>query len=490
MSELFIKSELSISKSELNDNNFNPEIKKFLEDKKLSLEEAKVLNKVIENRKNIYKITWNNLKSLRSYISSKSKIWWITDKDIKALNIYIQKLEKNKEIKIKPVIKKTIITEKGEKITPKITDVIKNPEKIDNNYISEEWILKNVKKISLKWLIEDNSNLELFKKLWITNEKLSIKRNWKIYNIEKVNNVYVYDSWAKIWRKVFIYDWDKIWKYEEKLWTENISYDWVLKDVEKKSLKKLFKNKENLALLKKLWIKTSEFSIINNNWKKDNVVAGEKSFFYKTGINKWRKVSIYDWNKIWKFENNIKTIDNWIEITEEEKKLLNFISDIELPIQKKRNPNILFWDNIWDKIPIVLKDNSIKQVVEFLSKIKWHTAIWLYQINKGSIERMVDIFWPETKVTENIQSKMAYALLVKCWLLEYKEGKITTGDFVNKLTREWSALPYKNNKGIIQSRNKWIWKNRVIKSYKNFKWNEALTEKYKDFLNLVKQIKS
>jgi hypothetical protein len=423
------------------------EIKKSLEnDWIIDSEESKFMYKIIKKywRENIIIDKRNN----KELITKLAKSFWFDYKIFKKIPEKIwPKLEEAIKERSETIIEtqtKVLIHKEEIKVKPK---VIKESIEINvnkNKYISPEWELKNITdSIWLKEVFETNKNY--LEDNWIDSKYFTIVKSNKEHNVvKKVDWRFVYAEWNNKWKRANIYNWDIIKKGKNTF----ISPDWELSNITNDIwLKKLFWNNEEY--IKILWIKTESFSIRNNEThKKYNVVSTKDGFFYDSWINLWRPAYISNWDIIWKSEENITIIKNNIEIPEDEKVFLNFISIAEWA---NKNSNILFWDN-WekenkDRWKITLSINSIQEVIEFQEKLKSegkHTAIWYYQIKLDKMKRMAKIFWPDEKVSEKVQHQMWYALLLKAGLNLYKDSKLSRYQFMLNLSKEWASLPKSN----------------------------------------------
>ncbi|MDQ7008965.1 MAG: hypothetical protein Q9M94_01590 [Candidatus Gracilibacteria bacterium] len=472
--------QLGISRKELNNNNFNPEIKKFLEKKdkandksNLSKEEAILLKNIFKNRKNIYHISKTNLTSLRSIIGSNSKIGIITGKDLKSLNNYVDNYKEEVKKNIPKVVKKEVTQE------PKTIEIFKNTN------ISEKGVLKGVKKLNIKTLLSSENIKYLIKNNILKKiDHFSIIHDNKQFNVIKKGNNFIKEDG----KRVYIYDGDTIGEYNEKAvpLNDNISSKGVLKNVKEISLSQLI-SRNRQFLTDVIGIKTHKFSIIAKDGLRYNVISAGNSFYYNSGIKTGKKVYIDDLDTIGKYENNIRKVNNNIDIEnlrEGVKELLDFISITELPGDdiNKRDPNILNGDfgdkNNIRKNLVILEDMSISQVIEFQNKvkkgytslkgyyIKGHTSIGYYQINLDTMSDFISkSFGKDTIMTKENQHKMGYALLIKAGLEKYINNNLSRKDFMINLADVWASLPLPDGKSRYHNDKAG---NKNIVSYRKF----------------------
>ena len=248
-----------------------------------------------------------------------------------------------------------------------------------------------------------------------------------------------------------------IWNSNEKLKASTyLSSNWKLKNVNPINLMTLIS--KNIDKVNDLIWNKNNFSITNKYWKTYNVFLWKLrnwkiDYFYKDWPKKNQKVKIFNWDKLWKYnvewpeskkvveitkktndkpKNNIEKKWRWI------KELLNFISKSEWTENH--------WYNVrfgYRKTPNLSK-MTINQVMNFQKRIKWHTAIWKYQIKDTTLEILSKKFPKNTKMTPDIQDKMAIKLLEGRWLNSYKKWRISTNRFINRLAHEWASLPMTN----------------------------------------------
>ena len=262
---------LGISETELNNNDFNPELEKFLENNIISQEETDVLHDIFsEKRADIYHVSKQNLKELRDIIWSKSKKVWITDSDMTFL----------KNHKNKAPIKETTI-KKIEKKEAK------------QNHINQNWILVWVSKNRLDQIILDTS-----KKISITfkNNNFNWSNiNWETFNItwwkdiDTWKETFIFEDWELKWKRVKINDWDKLWEYsvQNKKTAEQIQAKKEHKSTGIKIEKAKPSNNESIATHDELIRKTPrEFQ------------AMMKEFLSKRTTNTWEKISSIDIMKV------------------------------------------------------------------------------------------------------------------------------------------------------------------------------------------------
>lgn len=195
-----------------------------------------------------------------------------------------------------------------------------------------------------------------------------------------------------------ILDYNK-WKYREKL---------VLRRTSK------------YELLKLLWAK----------WASDIV---------KTKIENILNLSSRPKKRVWR---NIEIKWRWI------KKLLNFIAIAEWT---NNSYNIRFWHK---KTPNLSK-MTINQVIAYQNRLKWHTAIWRYQIKKSTLKMLRKFFGWNNRMTPGMQDKMAVKLLELRWLNSYKRWRLFENRFINRLAHEWASLPMTNWKSAYQWDKAW-----------------------------------
>ena len=183
------------SKEELKDNNFNPELSKFLENNDLSSEEANMLTEMFEENKSwVILISKANLYKLRSVIWSNSKANYITFSDKKKVASYVPK-------------------DYFEEETSTFFDWSK--------HVDEDWFLNDVSKVRLDQIVWPSEKIRFSISLW----KSSLYPNnmdWNTYNVVWwINNknwkqAYIFEEWPRKWQRVMISNWDKLWEYIEK----------------------------------------------------------------------------------------------------------------------------------------------------------------------------------------------------------------------------------------------------------------------------------
>ena len=191
---------LGISEAELKNNNFNPELEKFLEDNIITQEETKVLHDIFsEKRANIYHVSKENLNQLRDIIWSKSKKTWITDSDMSFLKNNTTwksnqaiisnevKIEEIQEVNAKQTeIKKDMIKETKENKTDKLLEKLKNNQNSINWPITLGKSLTKDELIILQTIWKENGNYR-WRIDWIT-WKQSYRAYKKIMWIEPQRN--------------------------------------------------------------------------------------------------------------------------------------------------------------------------------------------------------------------------------------------------------------------------------------------------------------
>jgi hypothetical protein len=163
----------------------------------------------------------------------------------------------------------------------------------ENKYISIDWKLRNVTKITLKTLVSrcselidnivwDKYNFSITNKKWVTSN-VYLWFSWISLNIIKD---YFYTDWPKKDKKVRIYNWDTLWPYKN---TGNSSgslewYNTIYNPVE---LRKMFLKgaltKENINLWLEVWLKTRRLRV----WGRRNKISvKELAKLYKEYIDK------------------------------------------------------------------------------------------------------------------------------------------------------------------------------------------------------------
>ena len=259
---------------ELNNNNINPELKKFLDDKIISSEEAQVLLQIYENNKlwiiNVWK---EELKDLRETISSSSNVPFLskTDRsrlqDISSSNITnpiveSKTVEVKKEITISDI--KTKLLDLKDKIkTP--SDLGKELSKKELRILQKWWESEWIYKYRIDWLTGKWS-LKTFNILVGNNEIKEKGVNLKI----KIDNKEVKEAYS-----------------------------------EESVLNKLEENKNNIRSPRDLGelLSRSELKILQ--------IMGERKWYYKWRIDglTWRK-TFYAYEKLlgisnlnWKLES-------------------------------------------------------------------------------------------------------------------------------------------------------------------------------------------
>lgn len=220
-------SHLWFSQNELKNNNFNPELNKFLENNEISKEEADVLSDMFEeNKAGVILVSKNNLKKLREIIWSNSKTNYITSKDKQK----IKNISNNKEFK----------KEKKDKF-------------IESNHIRLDWTLENVTKIRLDQIVWPSEKIKFSIKL--TNNSLYPNyMDWNEYNviwwkdIRSWKQTYIFNEWPRKWNRVMISNWDKLWEYKEnpKKWDNKTENDNISEKINISERNKTFIEKLNL----------------------------------------------------------------------------------------------------------------------------------------------------------------------------------------------------------------------------------------------------
>ena len=220
-------SHLWFSQNELKNNNFNPELNKFLENNEILKEEADVLSDMFEeNKAGVILVSKNNLKKLREIIWSNSKTNYITSKDKQK----IKNISNNKEFK----------KEKKDKF-------------IESNHIRLDWTLENVTKIRLDQIVWPSEKIKFSIKL--TNNSLYPNyMDWNEYNviwwkdIRSWKQTYIFNEWPRKWNRVMISNWDKLWEYKEnpKKWDNKTENDNISEKINISERNKTFIEKLNL----------------------------------------------------------------------------------------------------------------------------------------------------------------------------------------------------------------------------------------------------
>lgn len=304
---------LGISNSELNNNNFNPELDKFLEDNIISQEETSVLHDLFsEKRADIYHISKQNLSQLRNIIWSKSKKGWITDNDMNKLKNKSE-INKNTGTKADKYEKRTKQTTKNKinnTSTSQSSNLNEKNEINKNNYIDSNWKLINVRKITLMDLIAlgyDSINSIIWNKY-----KFSISNTkWETFNVflwstsSGIKNYYYWEGPKKN-QRVKIYDWYKLWATASNQESNDKKsnnfdspegYDTIDNP---EQLKQLLENRDitkaDIDKWIQKWYKTIKLWV---GWKKNRVSVKELDKFYKEFISAqdYSRLSILKW--IW-----------------------------------------------------------------------------------------------------------------------------------------------------------------------------------------------
>jgi len=220
-------SHLWFSQNELKNNNFNPELNKFLENNEISKEEADVLSDMFEeNKAGVILVSKNNLKKLREIIWSNSKTNYITSKDKQK----IKNISNNKEFK----------KEKKDKF-------------IESNHIRLDWTLENVTKIRLDQIVWPSEKIKFSIKL-SNNSLYPNYMDWNEYNviwwkdIRSWKQTYIFNEWPRKWNRVMISNWDKLWEYKEnpKKWDNKTENDNISEKINISERNKTFIEKLNL----------------------------------------------------------------------------------------------------------------------------------------------------------------------------------------------------------------------------------------------------
>ena len=142
------------------------------------------------------------------------------------------------------------------------------------------------------------------------------------------------------------------------------------------------------------------------------------------------------------------------------KELLDFIALAEWTWYRY---NIKFWHK---RTPNLSK-MTLRQVLNYQKRIKWHTAIWRYQFKKNNLAELARIFGYNTKMTPDIQDKIAiYLILNKRKWKRFLKWRISQKYFMKLLAYEWASLPLPNWKSIYHWDRAW---NHSRVSYRKFK---------------------
>jgi len=267
--------------------------------------------------------------------------------------------------------------------------------------------------------VEFNNNADLWEEL---------KVFWNLDKEEITALKYILDS--NKWKDQEIIN--KTWKSKLLELSKNLEYKW----------------------LNQLWINWT-LKAVKNRINNILQLKEEKGFSFSNLFKSNSKKST--WENI---ESNEKVSNN------KYKDLMDLIS---LGEWTKNNPNVMFW---YKKINLF--SMTIEEVINYQEKIKWHTAMWKYQIKKSTLKTLINKFPPNTKMTLEIQDKMAIILLKRRWIDKYIRGTKSEKYIIKKLAQEWASIPtnnwksyYDNDKAWNHSRVKLSKVQKVLRDLKN-----------------------
>jgi len=261
------------------DNHLTWEIKKWLaDDWQISQEEAAFMVKIID------KYWRRNIKIRKNELFKLWKEFWLNYSKIARMGPTLERrLRERANIWID--------------IKNQLTNL--KEDNSNNNFISPNWELKNVNRITLKRLINLNIK-EINSLIWNKNNFSIINKSGKIYNVflwkaKNWKTDYYYKDWPNKNKKVKIYDWYKIWK-------SNSSVEKYRNETNTNFTKRIVKHNNIIESIEKYWINIEDIKSnyekiqnrkiigISNNYKNKYKANTEKIFTNYELPNNWEKI--------------------------------------------------------------------------------------------------------------------------------------------------------------------------------------------------------
>ncbi len=257
--------------------------------------------------------------------------------------------------------------------------------------------------------------------------------------------------------------------YKESIWLQNkyLWSRWQLRNVNKITLKGLLS--KNISKINKLiWNNKNNFSIIDRYWKIYNVFLWRKNwkidYFYKDWPRKNRRVKIYNWDRLWKYNSSYEKYRNennkeFNRRINEHNKNISFINSKEFKHISKRNMNFI------EKMR--LPNNFKKIALKFASKLKSNEILW-----KNTPITLVDGSRREAIHIINWKKKIMRIIIWENWITTwwYKKN--------DKKTPFWMIHRFKVNMSKIASSINWNASNWSSHTVKSASLQSTLSEKY------------